>query len=503
MSKRPKIDKFLVIALALIFLLSVGVRVSLILISPKIVYNYGTISGLGETARNLAEGRGYVVGQEYAKVMGPLMEKENGLIDIQDVPPPAEDRFVPFYYLPPGTSALLAGTYLVFGQDRYIYLRYLQAIIDSLGCVIIFLIGRELFSRRAGLIAALLYAVWLPIAFLAVWPLHDALMPFITLVALYLFILGVRRKSIIFYVLSGLAVGIGCYFQPSILLLPVMFGIGMFVYNFRKREFRNQIADWAKVTVIMMAVVTLVISPWVVRNHRVTGDWIGMRPGVWSGIWEGFGEFGDNPVGAQLSDSATYELAQRELDADVEYLSPEYQAFFKGKVLKAIEEHPVWWLGLLARRVPRAIFYANDIGINNTLIMLRDMGYPTDQTVLETIKNGVFWKFTRSHPAAFFYVAMGGLLYIYAVMPVLLSLFGIWVLRKNWRVLALILTVTVYFAAVHIVFFTATPKSIMPGSLAYIILCAVALDYCYSRIKDRDIWYMKFNGALAEKLTES
>ena len=486
MSKRPKIDKFLVLALALIFLLSVGVRVSLILISPKIVYNYGTIAGLGETARNLAEGRGYVVGQAYSKAIFPLMQKENRLIDIQDVPPPGEDRFIPYYYLPPGTSALLAGTFLIFGQDRYIYLRYVQAVIDSLGVIIIFLIGRELFSRRAGLIAAFLYAVWLPIAFLAVWPLHDALMPFITLVALYLFILGVRRKSIIFYVLSGLAVGIGCYFQPSILLLPVMFGIGMFVYNFRKREFRNQIADWAKVTVIMMAVVTLVIAPWLVRNHRVTGDWIGMRPGVWSGIWEGFGEFGDNPVGAYFDDSETYKLARKELGYDVDYLSPEYQAFFKEKVLNAIEEHPVWWLGMLVQRVPRAIFYYSELGINNTLIALYDMGFP-QETVLDTITNGIFWKFARSHPLTFFYTAIGGLSYIFAVVPVLLSIFAIWVLRKNWRALALILTVTVYFAAVAIVFFTASPKSIMPGSLAYIILCAVALDYFYGRIKDRGI----------------
>jgi len=487
MSKRQKSDKFLFVALALIFLLALGVRVGMIAISPTIYYNYGTISGFGETARNLAEGRGYVYDDAYLNTLYATSEKEGQLVDVQDIKPPAEEQFTSYYYFPPGTSALLAGTYLVFGQDRYIYLRYLQAVIDSFGCLIIFLLGRELFSRRAGLIAAFLYAVWLPIAFLAIWPVHDALMPFITLAALYLFILGVRRKSILFCGLAGEAVGVGCYFQPSIMLLPVLFGIAVFVYDFRKRELGKQFASWAKVTVVMMAVVVLVISPWVVRNHRVTGDWIGMRPGVWSGIWEGFGEFGQNPVGAQFSDEATRELARKELGPDVEYLSPQYQAFFKSKVINAVEEHPAWWLGLVARRVPRTIFYANDIGVNNTLIMLRDSGYPTDQTVLQTLFNGTFWKFTGEHPLTAVYVAVGGLLDVFAVVPVLLAIFGIWVIRKNWRTLALILTVTIYFAAVHVIFFTAAPKSIMPGSLAYVILCAVALDYFYARIKGRDI----------------
>jgi hypothetical protein len=54
--------------------------------------------------------------------------------------------------------------------------------------------------------------------------------------------------------------------------------------------------------------------------------------------------------------------------------------------------------------------------------------------------------------------------------------------RRKWRALALVLTVTVYFAAVHIVFFIS-PKSLMPGSLGYIILDAIALNYIYGKIK--------------------
>jgi 4-amino-4-deoxy-L-arabinose transferase-like glycosyltransferase len=479
-----KLDRFLVLVLALIFLLALGIRVGLITINPRIAPYEGMITPMGDAARNLVEGRGYVVDGEYISSIVALINKEHALIDIQDVPPPHDEQFTPYYLLPPGTSAMLAGTYLIFGQYRYIYLRYVQAIIDSFGCLLIFLIGRELFSRRVGLISAFLYAIWLPIAYLSTWPLHDALMPFITLAALCFFILGVRRKSLVFYIFSGLAVGIGCYFQPSILLLPVMFGIGLFVYNFRKSDFRKHVVNVVKMTALMMAVVVLIISPWIARNYRVTGAVIGMRPGLWSGIWEGFGEFGDNPVGAQLSDEATYELAVKESGYNIEYLSPEYQAFFQTKVLKAIEEHPVWWTSLLAKRVPKAIFLYNENTINYTIGTLTETRL-SNQTITEMIKTGSFWEFVISHPFGIFYWLPRYILLLFAMAPVLIAMFGIWVIRRNWRALALVLSVTVYFAAVHIMIFTVQSKNMMPGSLGYIILDAIALDYIYNKIKGR------------------
>ena len=495
MSVKLKSDRFSVIMLALILMVAIAFRFSLIFATPGFATYYGVVTPIGDAARNLAEGRGYAVDWEYVTSITSRMEKENKyrLIDIQDMPPPLEEHLTPYYYFPPGPSALLAATYLVTGENRYNNLRYLQAIIDAFGCIISFLLGRELLSRRAGLIAAFLYAVWRPIAHVATWPLQDALMPFITLVALYFFVLGVKRKSILFYALSGLAVGVGCYFQPSIMLLPIVFGIALFVYDFRKREFRKQFANWAKVTVVMMAAVVIVISPWVVRNYRVTGGWVGMRPGVWSGIWEGFGEFGQNPVGAQLSDSATYELATRELGHDIDYMSPQYQAFFKAKVFNAIEEHPVWWTGLLARRMPKAIFYYSRLAMHTPV---GDMWHPK-QTVTEVTKEGNFWDEVKSHPVTLFYIMPGYVIFILSHWVVFLALFGIWVIRKNWRTLGLILTAAVYFAAVNIVMFTAAPKSIMPGSITYVILCAVAVDYFYARIKGKGSLDLTYAGAPA------
>ena len=137
---RIRLNKFLILSLLLIFLLALGVRVGLIYIAPVISPYSGMWAGVQEAARNLVEGHGCVVGQA--------------------------GHFTPYYSLPPGSVGLLAGTYWAFGEYNDIYLRVVQAIIDSFGCLLMFLIGRELFGRKVGLIAAFLYAIYLPIAYL-------------------------------------------------------------------------------------------------------------------------------------------------------------------------------------------------------------------------------------------------------------------------------------------------------------------------------------------------
>jgi 4-amino-4-deoxy-L-arabinose transferase-like glycosyltransferase len=462
MHTESKVDNYVIATV----LLALVIRLGIIWSQPVITPYLGTMTAIDSAARNLVQGHGYSVGS---------------------------DKFVPFYQLPPGTSTLLAITYWVFGQNTYIPLRVLQAIIDSFGCLIIFLIGRELFNRRIGLISAFLYAVWLPIAYLSTWPLQDALMPFITLVCLYFFVMGIRRKAIKFYILSGLFAGVGCYFQPTILLLPLFFSLGSFVYYWHKSNLGRQIAYTAKVTAISMVVLVLVITPWIVRNYHITGSIIVMRPGPWSGLWEGFGEFGENPVGAQLSDDATYELARKELGYDVEYMSPAYQAFFKPKVLNAIKEYPGWYTGLVAKRIPRAIFNFSELGIHNFPLIRADypvwldylydtgsVGYVTAiKKMCSGMGDGTFWTMLKANPWGAFYFV---LVWVFAIIPPLLSIFAFWIARKDWRSLVLIATVPAYFIIIHIFTFVASYKSIVPASLGFIIFSAIALDYIYSRI---------------------
>jgi len=487
--KQKLLHNIYTLALCLIIVLALSIRIGIIAALPKLSQGEGPVY-YGELARNLVAGRGFVIDEEYVNSMLKVAREQGYIPDIKDVKPPEHEVFTNFYLLTPGTSALFAGTFWLFGDYRIIYLRIIQAVIDSFGCIFLFLLCKELFSRRIGLISAFLYAIWLPIAYISTWPHHDALMPFVTLVCFYFFVLAVRKKSVKFYVISGLVAGIGCYFQPTLLLLPVMFGIGLFIYGFRKTNLRENAATVAKMTAIMMTTLVVVVSPWITRNYVVTGNlYTGMRGELWQGIWEGFGEF-DNPFGVSLNDEIMHQQIQDELGYDPGSFTPEAQAIFKEKVVNSIKENPGWWVSTVLRRIPRTFIYFDQQALWNfpTTDNLpwyaekRWISFVLGSEFISAFKNGVFPELLKSKPIIALYLLS---MWFFAVVPVLLSIVAIWIMRRNWRVLMLVLTLPLYFSAIHIFLFVSFHKTLVPGSLSYIILSAIALSYFYSRLKER------------------
>lgn len=475
------------ITLLIICVVALGVRLGLVWNTIGIPGNYGMAIWHGEAARNLVEGRGFVVDKAYLKDMAIKINEANYLIDISDITPPPNEQFDAVYQIAPGTPLLLASTYWVFGEYRYIYLRILQALIDTFGCLIIFLLGRELFSKRVGLISAGIYALFLPIAFLSTLVMHDALMPFFILASLYLFVMGVRRSSIKYYAMSAFVVAISAYFQPSTLFLPIMYGFGLFVYSIRKSGFWTKLMNIIKVTAVMMTVVVIMVVPWVIRNHQVTGVWSpSLRVGVWAGIWEGIGEFPDNPIGAKLADDYALKVAQKELGYDVEYGSREFDAVFKPKILNLIKEYPSWYAGAILRRIPSTIFYVNGLGIEEHPpegVSWSDWekNKITWANYMPASKEGELFNLIREHPYTLFY---WGLVVFITMIPPFMAFGGFLIVIKEWRRVVLILTVPMYFTMVHMVaFVSGCGKSLLPGSTVFILLSAVFISYCYIGLK--------------------
>lgn len=485
------------ITLLIICVVALGVRLGLVWNTIGVPGNYGMAIWHGEAARNLVEGRGFVVDKAYLKDMVIKINEANYLIDIEDITPPPNEQFDAVYQIAPGTPLLLASTYWVFGEYRYIYLRILQVLVDTFGCLIIFLLGRELFSKRIGLISAGIYALFLPIAFLSTLVMHDALMPFFVLVSLYLFVMGVRRNSIKYYVMSAFVVAISAYFQPSTLFLPIMYGFGLFVYSIRKPGFWTKLMNIIKVTAVMMAVVVVMVVPWVIRNHQVTGVWSpSLRVGVWAGIWEGIGEFPDNPIGAKLADDYALLVAQKELGYDVEYGSIEFDAVFKPKILNLIKEYPSWYAGAILRRIPKTIFYVNGLGIEEHPpegVSWSDweINKVTWANYVPALKEGKLFSLIQEHPYMLFY---WGLVVFFALIPPFMVFGGFLVAIKEWRRVVLILTVPMYFTMVHMVaFVSGCGKSLLPGSTVFILLSAVFIAFCYSGIENKRLKNKKEN----------
>jgi 4-amino-4-deoxy-L-arabinose transferase-like glycosyltransferase len=484
--KKPaKITRREIIVLSLVILLSIGIRIGITINTLGVPIYTGEAVFIGETARNLAAGRGYVMDPLYAGQVNTLQNEKNTLIDLQDVAPPNSESFVPVYAMPPGPSTLLALMYKIFGQYRYIYLRLLEAVIASFGCLLIFLICRDLLNNKIGLIAAFLYAVYLPMAYVSTWALQDALMPFFSLLAAYLFFRGAQKKSWKYYMFAGLVTGVAAYFQPTIMLLPLSLGLGLFIYKLGDLKLFKSLGYASLSTAIAVAMVILVITPWVVRDYRVTGGIIPMRPGSWQGIWEGFGEY-PNPVGAVLNDAITYNNIKQE-GYNVTYGTPEYDAVLKDKSIKAIEEHPLWWLGLLARRVPRTIVIMTDLGIapvprDAQGNILQGAAEDNHSRLISAVKSGHWgevWTIIRTHLYVSFVFVLTA---CFAIFPVVFSVLGIWFARRKWKVLVLVAAVPFYYSVVNIMFFVNW-KTLVPGAFGYIIFSAIALCYLALKVK--------------------
>src|SRR5262249_14363877 len=73
----------------------------------------------------------------------------------------------------------------------------------------------------------------------------------------------------------------------------------------------------------------------------------------WPSIWEGFGE-APNPFGAVLNDRLTYLTALVD-DRQLRYASPEYDDYFREKVIRAYEADPNFIVSLWVRRLWRGL----------------------------------------------------------------------------------------------------------------------------------------------------
>lgn len=456
--------------LLLIFLIALSIRVGLLWYNLDNVGSYGTATLIGESARNLVEGNGYSIDRSVVNEVNKEIYTTNKLVEFNNIQ--SNGEVTKFYQLTPGSSALLALSWL-FGDYRFIYLKILQVLIDAFGCIVIFLLGKELFEKRVGYIASGIYALYLPIAYLSTVVIHDALMPVLILTSFYFLVMGIKHNYW-YYAVSALFIGIACYFQPTVIYLGIMYGIGVLIYT---KRFMYSL----RVLSVMVVVVAIVVTPWIVRNYKVTGLLTtNMRVATWSCIWEGIGEYKDNPIGASLSDDQAIKYATEKLGHGIEFGSPEFDSVFKPEVINVITNHTSWYAGAIIKRIPRTIFYVNAIGLEPKY---------SGETWKDSNDNRITWmtytqvdsplKFALEHPL---HTMNWGLVALFMFVPVIISIVALFISGSGGL---LLLTIPVYLGAVHsVTFVSGAGKSLLPGAIAFIVLSAVFIDYVYGKVKE-------------------
>lgn len=465
--------KWLIIAVILAFI----VRLVLIHFNPRHTFLENT--GIEYLADSLADGRGYGYNTH--------------TVD-------EASAYRPFWGYPPGTASLLAFMYILFdfGPAGFVYVRILQAFIDSFGCILIYLICKELFNSRVGIISAFIYTVFLPIAFMSTWVAHDALMPFLTLAALLCFIKGIKTNKWWYFTPSGVAIGTSCYFQPTTILLPFMFGVGYLVYSIYKSNLKVVMVDSIKYTLIMFTVMVIVIAPWMVRNSLLTGTFTPMRSCMWLTIYCGFAEFGENPESIVLDDLQELDKASVELGHRLIWASKEYEDYYRTKVIEFTKEHSTFVIKTIVKRIPWAVIYRPEMGLSNyqedpeygTAIAdgipseRYQAEYPQLLQLFNMAKSGKIIDYIKTYPKG---AVITSITLLFIILPILLATLGIWAYRKKWRTLVLISTIPIYYSILSIFIITINAKNKVPGYDGYIILSALGIYYLFCKISRKPI----------------
>lgn len=213
----------------------------------------------------------------------------------------------------------------------------------------------------AGAVAAALAAVYPPLVWIPAYVLSEALYSVLALLSVLVLGLAIDRpappkprrpgRATVVVALAGLAGGLAALTRPATIVF-----LAMAVVWIALRSNRALAAAF-----LVGAIVT--IAPWTARNIGEHGRLvlIASEGGItfWTGnhlLARGDGDMAANPAIKQ----ANLELRKRHPG-----LSPEeLESIYYREALRSIGEHPVWWMGLVARK---AFYLVVPVGPSYTL----------------------------------------------------------------------------------------------------------------------------------------
>lgn len=184
----------------------------------------------------------------------------------------------PSAYWPPGTSAVYAGLYWVFGKSSTSIV--VLNIFLSIGIVSLTIwLGCRFFNKTVGILAGVLMAIWpSEVAYVTVLASELPFTFFVLLGGAAWF--SPQFPKSVRAVSSGLAFAAATYFRPIALLLPVVLWLSA-LPKWQK------LYDWLPVMLLALGIIVVAVTPWSVRNAKVFGHFVPMSTADGANLWAG------------------------------------------------------------------------------------------------------------------------------------------------------------------------------------------------------------------------
>ena len=173
------------------------------------------------------------------------------------------------FWQPPLYPYLLGVVDALFGRSYYLP-RLMQCILGSCNAVLIYLVGRRIFSVPVGLIAAAGIVLYGPVLYFDAELLPPVLGVFWNLLLLLLLLRASETRGMIWWLLSGIVLGLSAITIPTALLFVPFVLVWIFVTW--RRTGRVEVARPARAAGALILGLVLLIAPVTLRNHLAGDD---------------------------------------------------------------------------------------------------------------------------------------------------------------------------------------------------------------------------------------
>ncbi|HEY6045377.1 MAG TPA: glycosyltransferase family 39 protein, partial [Pyrinomonadaceae bacterium] len=253
---------------------------------------------------------------------------------------------------PPGYPLWLAFVYKLSGSRSPVAAQYAQLVLDSLAVLLIVGIGVSAYGWTTGLTAGALAALSPLLAFAGATPNADAPTSWLVLGGVWCLIVAAKTEKVGYAIFAGALLGVACWLRVNPLFLFVPWAIGL--AWFAPGAWKQRIKFGGAVALSTL----LVISPIVIRNLVVFYPQIAPTGlGVGWNLLAGIGETQRGAeFGAPCCDAEMIEQDRRSMnvpaDAGLFYPDGIRRDRERGnRALGIIAAHPVWYTGVMVRRL--------------------------------------------------------------------------------------------------------------------------------------------------------
>lgn len=160
----------------------------------------------------------------------------------------------------PGYPFFVSIIYAIFGSQPYTAI-FVQIFLNLISIVLLYKIGKELFSEKTGFVAAVLFSLDLHHTIYIYYILTETIYTTIFLAALLFYVKAIKTSSIRFFILTGIIYGISTLIRP--ISQYYIAGIFLFTLMWYFKDWKSGI----KVSAILMVAYFVAIAPWCLRNY--------------------------------------------------------------------------------------------------------------------------------------------------------------------------------------------------------------------------------------------